>query len=103
MSTPKATRYNDGKSDMSLLPTKACIEEAKVWAMGEKKYGRSNWKKLWGDDTINVVMASLLRHAFAILDGEELDPESGLDHAGHIRCNAAMIIEYNKTKEKKDD
>jgi hypothetical protein len=61
--------------------------------MGEKKYGRDNWKKLWGDKTVEVVMASLLRHAFAILDGEERDPESGEYHAGHVRCNVAMLIE----------
>jgi hypothetical protein len=61
---------------------------------GEKKYGRSNWKKLWGEDTVNVAMSSLLRHAFAILNGEVTDAESGEYHAAHIRANAAMLIEY---------
>lgn len=89
-----ALRYNDGKVDFSLLPVDALEAEARVWAMGEKKYGRDNWQKLWGDKTVNVVMASLLRHAFAIQKGEELDPESGEQHAAHIRCNAAMLIRY---------
>jgi len=92
----QASRFNTGKIDLALLPAAACQEEARVWMMGEEKYGRDNWKKLWGDQTITVVMASLLRHAFSILDGETVDSESGLDHAAHIRCNAAMIIEYNK-------
>ena len=91
-----ALRFNDGKVDLSLLPIEACREECKVWMKGEEKYGRFNWQKMWGDDTINVVMASLMRHAFAILDGEINDEESGLDHAAHIRCNAAMILEYRK-------
>lgn len=94
----KAKRFNKDKIDMSLLPVEACLQEAKVWQLGEKKYGRDNWKKLWGDDTIQVAMASLLRHAFAILDGQINDPETGLDHAAHIRCNAAMILEYRKVQ-----
>jgi len=95
----KARRFNEGKPDLSLLPTKACIAEARVWKRGEEKYGRDNWRKLWGDDTVNVVMASLLRHAFAILEGEVLDPETQEYHAAHLRCNAAMLIEhYEKDK-----
>jgi hypothetical protein len=97
----KAKRFNSGKVDLSLLPVDACMEEAKVWMSGADKYGRNNWEKLWGDDTTNVVMASLLRHAFAILAGETHDPESGLLHAAHLRCNAAMLIKYEKDKEEK--
>ena len=66
---------------------------------GAEKYDRNNWKKLWGDQTVEVVMASLLRHAFAIQKGEMLDEESGLPHAAHIRCNAAMLIRYYKEQE----
>lgn len=95
----KALRFNGGKVDLALLPVAACEEECKVWMVGEKKYGRYNWQKLWGDDTVNVAMASLLRHAFAILEGQECDEETGLYHAAHIRCNAAMLIEYYRKKE----
>ena len=94
MGEEKALRYNSGKVDMSLLPAKACIHEARVWTNGCAKYGRANWRKLWGKDTVDVAMASLMRHAFAILDGQDVDPESGEYHAAHIRCNAAMLIEY---------
>ena len=97
--TKFANRFNSGKIDLALLPIPALEEEAKVWMKGEQKYGRDNWKKLWGDKTIDVVMASLLRHSFAILKGEERDEESGEYHASHIRCNAAMLIEYYNKKE----
>ena len=89
-----ARRDNDGKIDLTFLPVKACAAEAAVWAFGAQKYGRDNWKKLWGETTTNVAMASLLRHAFAILEGETHDDESGLPHAAHIRANAAMLIEH---------
>ena len=89
-----AKRYNQSKIDYTLIPTSAQAEEARVWAMGATKYGRNNWKQLWGDKTVEVVMASLLRHVYAILEGEVIDIESGHQHAAHIRCNAAMLIEY---------
>ncbi len=94
--TRLATRHNQGKPEFSLLPTKACEEEARVWAFGSKKYGRSDWRRLWGNDTVNTVCDSALRHIFAMLDGETHDPESGLLHAAHVRCNMAMIIEHLK-------
>ena len=96
-----ATRYNDNKPDLTYLPKIACEQEALVWEFGAKKYSRNNWKKLLGDKTYEVANASLLRHAFAIANGELIDKESGLPHAAHIRCNAAMILEYQmKTEEK---
>jgi len=97
-SADSADRFNDGKVDLTLVPTEANKAEARVWGFGADKYGRDNWKKLWGDDTVNVVMASLLRHSYAILEGEINDPESGEQHAAHIRCNAAMLIEYFSKK-----
>lgn len=99
-----AKRFNQGKIDYTLLPVDAMRAEAKVWMMGEEKYGRSNWHKLYGENTVEEVMKSLLRHAFAILEGEHLDPESKEHHAAHIRCNAAMIIRfYNQHIMEKQD
>jgi hypothetical protein len=90
----RAKRYNTGKVDYSLLPVAACEAECRVWMKGQETYGRDNWKKLWGADTERVVLASLLRHTFAALKGERVDTESGEYHMAHVRCNAAMLIEY---------
>lgn len=95
-----AERYNSGKVDLSLIPVEATLQECRVWAFGAEKYDRDNWKQLWGDQTVNVVMASALRHMMAILDGEENDSETGLPHAAHVRCNMAMLLEYYKSQEK---
>ncbi len=89
-----ALRFNGGKTDLTLIPIDAQEEEARVWMRGVEKYGRANWERLWGEDTVQVVMASLLRHAAAIQKGEIRDPETGAMHAGHLRCNAAMLIRY---------
>lgn len=96
--TEHALRDNKKKVDLTLLPLIACEEECKVWMFGAVKYGRNDWRKLWGDKTIETANASLLRHALAINEGEIYDKESGLPHAAHIRCNAAMILEYILTK-----
>jgi hypothetical protein len=37
----------------------------------------------------------MLRHLIALLDGEELDSESGLPHIGHIMCNAMFHSYHN--------
>lgn len=91
-----AARYNQDKVDLSLIPVEATIQECRVWEAGAKKYSRNNWKKLWGKDTVDSVMASALRHMLAILDGERDDPETGLPHAASVRCNMAMLLEYYK-------
>lgn len=96
----KAKRYNEGKIDYTLLPLDALREEALVWTAGMEKYGRRNWEKLWGDDTRQVVGASALRHLLAYLGGEEYDPETGLHHLAHLRCNCAMGIRYSNNKKK---
>ena len=96
-----AKRFNEDKVDFTLNPIDALEAEARVWMMGEKKYGRSNWEKLWGDRTVEVVMQSALRHCNAIIRGEDIDEESGQPHAAHVRCNMAMLIRYlnNNSKE----
>lgn len=96
-----ANRFNQGKVDYTLLPLDSLTEEARVWMAGEQKYGRKNWELLWGDDTPQVAMASALRHIFAYLSGEEFDPETGLHHLAHARCNCAMGIRHTKEKQKK--
>jgi hypothetical protein len=64
-----------------------------VLEFGSKRYGRLNWQN--GMDTTRLVDA-LLRHAFAYASGELVDPESGLSHMAHIRCNAGFIIWYEQ-------
>ncbi len=68
--------------------------EAAVWEFGARKYSRGQWMKLWGDETVNLVKASAMRHLTYMLDGQTHDEESGLDHCGHVLCNMTMLIRY---------
>lgn len=44
------------------------------------------------------ILESICRHTMAMLDGEEIDPESGLSHMGHIQSNT-MFYNYFKRKQ----
>lgn len=94
-----ALRYNDGKLEFHRLYWPAVEEEIKVFMDGSLKYpdgedGTPNWFRLWGDNTPQVVLNSLMRHASAAMQGQVYDPESGRFHVAHIRCNTAMLIKY---------
>lgn len=83
-----ATRHNEGKPKWSLVDFKALEGLVRVLEFGSAKYGDYNYKKGFPRKEI---MDSLLRHIFAILNGEEIDPESGLSHVAHIQANAMFL------------
>jgi len=84
-------RYNETKPKWSLVDFESLIPMVRVLEYGAKKYNAFNWKKgLPYTETIE----SMLRHIYAFLNGEDLDPESGLSHIGHIMCNAMFLSYY---------
>ena len=96
----KAVRYNEGKLQWSLVDFTALEEMVKVLEFGVKEYSRDNWKK--GLPT-KEICESLLRHVFALLNGEENDPKSGLSHSGHVLCNAMFLAYMIKNKPEFDN
>jgi len=62
--------------------------------------GKDNWKK---GMPVTQVSESLLRHMFAFLSGEDKDPESGIDHLGHVMCNAMFLSYIMREKKQYDD
>ena len=85
-----ANRFNSGKPQWSIVDFKSLEPMVRVLEFGAKKYSRDNWKK---GMPINEICDSLMRHLVSYMGGEELDPESGLHHIGHIQCNA-MFLSY---------
>jgi len=84
-------KYDGEKPRMYLLPPKALVEVAKVLTFGASKYDEHNWKKL--DNLQNRYTGAALRHIFAHMDGEELDPETELDHLSHAVCCLLFKLE----------
>ena len=96
-------KYDSAKPKMNLLPPKAIVEVAKVLTFGAEKYDAENWRKL--DDLQNRYTAGALRHIFAHMDGEKLDPETGLSHMAHALCcllfKLEIELEDGESKEEK--
>lgn len=88
---PEGRKYDGEKPKMYLLPPKALLEVSKVLTFGAAKYDEHNWKKL--DNLQNRYTGAALRHIFAHMAGEELDPETGLDHLAHALCCLMFKLE----------
>jgi hypothetical protein len=94
-------RFNQGKIEWSLVDFKSLEPLVKVLTFGKEKYERDNWK-LGGENTSQQsLMDSLLRHATALADGQQIDPESGLHHIGHIMCNCLFYSYHHIMKNQK--
>lgn len=102
----KALRYNKGKLDWTLLDFEALEPLVKVMVYGAKKYtvgnisGRDNWKK---QVEPKQHLQSAMRHLIAIIQGEEIDKESGERHSGHLLANMMMYNYHTKDIEVNSD
>lgn len=76
------------------------LECAEVFGYGRKKYASWNWAK--GMDW-SVPLGCIGRHWLKMVNGEELDSESGLSHRGHIVCNIVMLLTFIDTYPEGDD
>ena len=95
-----AVKHDSGKPDYALVPAEAIDEIAKAFSFGAKKYSANNWRLgfKW-----TRVTSALLRHTFAWLKGEDLDPESGLSHLAHAGACVCFLITFVFTKTGEDD
>jgi hypothetical protein len=83
-------KKDDNKYDPSMLTPEMVEAVSLVRGFGAKKYARDNFKITGFKFTRSI--AAVLRHCFAILKGEWLDPESGLPHAAHAICGLEHLI-----------
>ena len=98
--TPVAIKADVFKSRLDLISGQAVEGLGHVLGHGARKYGANNWRL--GLDWSRTV-AALLRHTFAFIRGEDIDPDSKLPHVDHIMCNAMFLSEYFHTKTGQDD
>ena len=94
----KALRYNEGKPKWSLVHYESLIPMIRVLEFGALKYAPRNWIKPMNETEI---LESMQRHLAALMDGEEFDQESGINHMGHIQANA-MFYNYHHNKNKQN-
>ena len=98
-----AVGYNDkkfdkGKPRWDLIDMDTAEEEASVLGFGASKYSANSWQGV--PDAEGRYFAALMRHLVAYRRGEVLDPDSGLPHLAHARCNVSFLRYFQKNKEK---
>lgn len=96
----QALRYNQGKVQWSLVDYKSIEPMVRVLEYGCFKYSKDNWKK---GMPASQIIESMLRHTFKLLEGELVDPESGIEHVGHIQCNAMFLAYVLREKPEYND
>lgn len=102
--TPVMLRDNQGKPQFSYLPNSFLMAlppsvsrsfvtaVTRVLEFGAIKYSPDNWRK---SGSWRKATDSALRHLIWALEGEIIDPESGLTHMAHLGCNLAFLIEFD--------
>lgn len=96
----KGKKYDTGKPPISLIPVEAILEEAEVFGFGKTKYGAHNFRL---GMEYSRILDALMRHTLAIVNGEDLDPESGLPHRAHARCCLSMLTYFQRNNVGTDD
>lgn len=91
----KGLRHNNNKPKWSLVPQSALLPMVEVLEFGADKYAPNNWMK---GLSYRETYESLKRHLDSFIEGEDMDPESGLHHIGHILSNAMFLswMIYNR-------
>lgn len=88
-----ALRYDSGKPRYDLIPPEGIEALAQVYTAGAVKYAPRNWEK---GMTYTRCFASLMRHAWAWMRGQDNDQETGLPHMAHVAWNALAIVTYQQ-------
>lgn len=98
--TEQGTKADKGKAPCELLSPTALLGTAAVLAFGAKKYSPNNWRKglAW-----MRIAGAIMRHLFAFMAGEDLDPETGLPHVDHLGCEIMFLQELYRTRRDLDD
>lgn len=87
----KQSMDNPAKFPLTLIPPILLKLIALVLMFGARKYARGQWMR---GMSYSEVLDAIGRHWTAIVNGEDIDPETGLPHLGHIGCGIAFLAWY---------
>jgi hypothetical protein len=77
---------------MDLVPATAIAEESVAYAEGiGKGYGAYNWRE--SEVMVSTYMAALQRHMARYVNGEDVDPVTGVSHLASARACLGIIID----------
>jgi hypothetical protein len=93
-------KFDQYKPRTDLLDSEWLMDVAAVLTFGASKYEAHNWR---GGIAYSRLIGAALRHLFAIMRGEDNDPETGLPHTAHLSCCAMFLNWHMKYKKDLDD
>lgn len=93
LTDPKAVA-GAAKPQLQLIPPALNAETAKALALGAAKYGPWNWRT--NRVEIMTYLGAMKRHIDAIIEREDIDPESGASHLGHIAAGCGIVLDAQK-------
>ena len=82
------------KPQLQLIPPALNEEVAKALFCGSVKYGPWNWRE--HEVQIMTYLGAMRRHIDAVIEGEDIDPESGAHHLGHIAAGCGIILDARR-------
>lgn len=100
MTNPK-DKIGSKKVPLSLIPGSALAHTAMAMKNGADKYGAYNWRQ--EKVQMMIYLDAILRHTLAIIDGENLAEDSGVDHLAHIMAGCAILLDCKETGNLIDD
>lgn len=97
MKKDQTIKADEGKPELSLVPTQVIKDIAEVRMYGVKKYGDSeSWRMVEKQRYIDA----LYRHLLDYIDNNKaVDEESGIPHIKHMACNIAFLSEMEAVNE----
>jgi|DEB0MinimDraft_6_1074348.scaffolds.fasta_scaffold168765_2 hypothetical protein len=89
------------KVPLSKVPPVALAYQALVHEAGDADYGPRNWRD--SRVLMSVYLDAAMRHILSMVDGEDLDPKSGLPHAAHAAACMNIIMDGSYQGTLEDD
>jgi len=87
-----AEKHDQGKARYDRIPPHALDAVAQVLRFGADKYGEDDgWRRV--ERARSRYFAATMRHAWAWMRGESLDPESGLPHLAHAITSLMFVLD----------
>lgn len=82
------------KPQLQLIPPVLNTETAKALVLGAAKYGPWNWRE--NRVELMTYLGAMKRHIDAVIDGQDIDPESGASHLGHVAAGCGIVLDAQK-------
>lgn len=91
------------KPKLSLISPELLYPLAQALSHGANKYGVRNWRDPEHKVKTSTYADAALRHLFAYISGEDLDPDSGLPHLAHVAANCNILLDAAHCAQLHDD